>query len=359
MPRTTADLRARAAAWDAAPTPPGDEPLLPGEAPLPDAPGLQGLTQWLHHHSREVRAYWSMARPINIVPSFLLVLLGAWVGGGRQLAALAHPAVWGMGFVSVGIATASCIVNDFFDYAAGLDAAGPGGKPLPNGSVTPGGALLLAAVGYILVLVGGCLLGDSMLRQVVASSACLTLLYTPLLKRLPLVKNAAVAATIAAAPAAGAVAAAGGAAADAVALVRIAPTCAFLFGCFVARELLMDIGDADSDAAAGVRTLPALLGRAPCVLLCAAVLAGCAAVVMHGALLGPGLAWAWGRHGLPAPEAAVRWGAAAAAAANWGAQCLGLADVWCSGFDPRRLAAAVDRQLLSVAVGALILAAVG
>jgi hypothetical protein len=53
--------------------------------------------------------------------------------------------------------------------AAGLDAAGPGGKPLPNGSVTPGGALLLAAVGYILVLLGGCLMGDSVLRQVGAT----------------------------------------------------------------------------------------------------------------------------------------------------------------------------------------------
>lgn len=46
-----------------------------------------------------------------------------------------------------------------------------------------------------------------MLRAVIAGSAAVTLLYTPLLKRLCLVKNASVAFVIAASPIAGALAA--------------------------------------------------------------------------------------------------------------------------------------------------------
>ena len=46
-----------------------------------------------------------------------------------------------------------------------------------------------------------------MLRTIITASAAATLLYTPLLKRLCVVKNACVAAVIAASPVAGAVAA--------------------------------------------------------------------------------------------------------------------------------------------------------
>lgn len=38
----------------------------------------------LLNHSQQVRAFWIMARPINVLPSFVLVLLGAWVRAGGQ-----------------------------------------------------------------------------------------------------------------------------------------------------------------------------------------------------------------------------------------------------------------------------------
>ena len=62
-------------------------------------------------------------------------------------------------------------------------------------------------------------------RAITAASAAATVLYTPLLKRLPLVKTCTVAAVISAAPLAGALAAGAGAAG----LHAVAPACAFLF----------------------------------------------------------------------------------------------------------------------------------
>lgn len=90
-----------------------------------------------------------LARVHNLVPSILLVFLGAWVGGfggtyvvvacmymhhhhhhsqagtGRTFAcfgsALASLSVWVMSLVSGGVAIASVIVNDYFDWSSGID----------------------------------------------------------------------------------------------------------------------------------------------------------------------------------------------------------------------------------------------
>ena len=116
-------------------------------------------------------------------------------------------------------------------------------QPLPRGSVPLDGALLLSFFLYSCVLISACVLVSNKLhsllhcsltalscphpyvgviplhvrlfavqeplalRIIIAASAAATLLYTPLLKRVTLVKNAAVAAVIALAPVSGALAA--------------------------------------------------------------------------------------------------------------------------------------------------------
>ena len=123
-----------------------------------------------------------------------------------------------------------------------------------------------------------------MLRTIITASAAATLLYTPLLKRLCVVKNACVAAVIAASPVAGAVAA--GAVCTmksfgfalpwvatvirllimfcflqhGVALGNMVELAGFTFFGIMHREIMMDMNDVEGDRAAGVLTLPVVFG---------------------------------------------------------------------------------------------------
>jgi hypothetical protein len=173
---------------------------------------------------RQAAGLWAMTRPINVAPSYLLVLLGAWASGGR--AALSLASVWATAGVCALISSSSCVFNDWFDFAAGVDAANQPAKPLPSGLVTPEQALLAAFAGYSTALVMALLVADARVRAVVAASAVATLVYTPLAKPVFLLKNATVAVVVAAAPLAGAFAAGGAGAGLRAALL---PPCAFLF----------------------------------------------------------------------------------------------------------------------------------
>jgi hypothetical protein len=55
-----------------------------------------------------------MARLINLLPSALLVFLGAYAGTGKSFAFLRSGTVWLMSVLSGGVAIASVIVNDYF-----------------------------------------------------------------------------------------------------------------------------------------------------------------------------------------------------------------------------------------------------
>lgn len=62
--------------------------------------------------------------------------------------------------------------------------------------------------------------------------------------------------------------------------------------------------DRRGDGAAGVQTLPVVLGPRGALACCLALLAACSALAAHAALRGGGLAWAWA--GRPALEAPLR-----------------------------------------------------
>ena len=292
-----------------------------------------------------------MGRPWNLAPSGALVLIGAWASGGRSLAALGHLSVWGMAAVSAAMAMASCLVNDYFDFAAGIDGINTPTKPLPSGAVTPEHAVLVGGSAYIVVLLATSLISDARVRFVIAASAVATLLYTPVLKRISFVKNAAVAGTIAAAPLAGALAAG---AAGASLRVVTAP-CAFLFLAVCYREILMDVTDAEGDAAAGVKTLPVVLGRELAVGgVGTALLAACAAMLLTAALHGSGLAWAWAAQ--PRWEVPVRAVSAVVGALTVARPLVAAVRLQAEGFPAPALAAAVDGARKTIGAGIVLLA---
>lgn len=243
------------------------------------------IVEHIRRQSKEFTAYWQMARPINLLPSLMLVLVGAWAGSGRSLAAFSSWPVWLMSLLSGGVAVASVIVNDYFDYASGVDVTNAPSKPLPSGVVPPDGALLLSSVLYMTVLVAACCMEPLLLRIIVAASAMATLLYTPLLKRMTLLKNLTVASIVAASPITGALAAGTGRAG----LHAVLPLCAYVFFGIFYREVLMDMNDAEGDRAAAVWTLPVVYGKRTAMHMVlgafsAAVLVSCRALYNSGTL---------------------------------------------------------------------------
>lgn len=204
------------------------------------------------------------------------------------------------------------------------------------------------------------------MRIIVAWSAALTLLYTPLLKRMTGVKNVVVAAIIAASPLSGALAAGAvclGVCAFVVhtpyaqaptALSAVLATCTWAFLGVLHREVLMDITDVDGDAAAGVLTMPVVLGR-PVALLFATVCVGVASVYgLALAVWGNGLAWLWTQGGLI--QGLVRSLAAAAMAGVAVPLLRGCWRVYSSDYDAAQTSGVIDGSLLPIGVGMILMA---
>ncbi len=125
---------------------------------------------------QQARAYLEMARPINLLPSMMLVLFGAWVrtlvcdscmlhelhdiramtddvrptkmsvtaqaSTGRSLLSLRAPAVWLVSLLSSSVAAASMVVNDYFDFRSGVDTVNAPQKV--SGNLLPYTILLCA-----------------------------------------------------------------------------------------------------------------------------------------------------------------------------------------------------------------------
>lgn len=345
-------------------------------------PNDQGDQRPINSHATR-DAYLQLARVHNVVPSVLLALVGASAAARSVPAALLSPAVWASAAASAGVAVASMSVNDYFDRA--VDRVNRPDKPIPSGRVPPDGAVLLAACVYIGVLAMACLLDPLALRAVIAFSATATMLYTPFLKRVPVVKNLTVAAVIALAPIAGALAVSGGAAggaltaAGAEAVRRLAPCAAFTFFGVVYREILMDANDLEGDLAEGVTTVPGLVGKGGALVVAlASLLVGTVAALGllygHGVVLGAGGADAPGAGALlfelpsataaalgvftaPVLEAAAVAPAALLLALSGKCALLALAAAR-SGWDPSRVDGAVMACLKPMGLGIMMLAAV-
>lgn len=128
-------------------------------------------------------------------------------------------------------------MNDVLDIH--VDRRNHPEKPLPAGTVPVTAALLFALALYTFATTAGCLLEPPLLRLTIASSAVLTLLYTPYLKRIPFVKNLTVASIIGLSPAAGALASSASAAV--FAKPNVWGACCVLAAGICYREIVMDI----------------------------------------------------------------------------------------------------------------------
>ncbi|GAQ81113.1 hypothetical protein KFL_000710180 [Klebsormidium nitens] len=208
------------------------------------------------HFVKAAEGLLKMARLQNYFPSFLLVVLGAWMASGHDARVILMPKVWITAACSALIAVASMLANDVFDFRSGTDQANERDTPLMTGEVAPDDAELAAGCLYGAAVIGICCLEPMTLRLLVGGAAVATYIYTPFLKRLLVVKNVIVAAIIASSILAGGLVAGG-----AAGVARTGQVSLFFFLCILCREILMDVGDMVGDKAAGVRTVAVCFGR--------------------------------------------------------------------------------------------------
>ena len=201
-----------------------------------------------------LRELFGMTRPLTIPGEVGLALAGSLLAT-QSLSCLSSPPVWLVALFSALTGAGSMLINDYFDFRAGVDQQKPK-KPLTRGTVHPEQALLAASMFYVITLfLTAVLLHNQALRTLVACSLLATWLYTPLLKAIPLVKNVVVAFVISQAIVAG-----GLAAGSTALLPQTMLPAAYVFCAIMRQEITMDINDAEGDAAAGVLTLPVVLG---------------------------------------------------------------------------------------------------
>ena len=233
----------------------------------------------------------AMARPHNIPSSIGLVLFGAY-SVERSYAFFARPPVAAQVALSilltVIVTTTSCIINDYFDYTRGVDTElNNADRPLVAQRISPTAVKRMLKWAYAVHIGLLCLVSSAPLRLYVYANTMLTYAYTKHIKPVTFLKNAICASVVAMAVGFGAVASAG---AFTVGMAAAWPYMLTLFCGFCHRELLMDIGDTVSDAAAGVRTLPVLLGRRNALLVSIAPLAVAAVAAAACVPAGPHVA---------------------------------------------------------------------
>ncbi len=221
-----------------------------------------------------VRGGLRLVRATNLLIAAGGVLAGGWIALGaiRLPKLLAFAVLSGMALGAAGNAW-----NDICDTAADRLNRAPEQRPLTAGGIRRGTADLIVFLGALVGVAGAALVSG---REVIAALVALAvmLLYSPIIKPLPLAGNVAVAIIAGLPPFYGALAV-GAPAAGVVPWVLAA-------WLHVAREIVKDVEDEAGDRVIGRRTLPVVVGRRPAQV----VAAGVALLFVPASLLLPRLA---------------------------------------------------------------------
>lgn len=199
-----------------------------------------------------------LIRAPNLLIAAVGVLAGGWIALGRVAlpSELVFAAISGMALGAVGNTW-----NDMRDVAADR-VNRPGTRPLAAGHVSRGIAELIVFDGALLGLVSAGLVSG---MEVVAALAALAvmLVYSPLLKPIPVLGNVAVAVVAGSPPFYGALAI------DRPALGLVPWALAAWLHCV--REIVKDVEDEAGDRAIGRRTLPITVGQRQSLVIAAGV----------------------------------------------------------------------------------------
>jgi 4-hydroxybenzoate polyprenyltransferase len=203
-------------------------------------------------HLNKLNSYIKITRPEGLPYEFSMPLFGSYLAT-KSLSVLINPYVILIGIISSLIASNSMVINDYYDYKSGTDNAKTL-KVLNNNELTTEEVLYysmyLAIASYYLTS----FINNYVVRNIISNTILLTYLYTPIFKKIPLIKNAVVALIISQAPITGALIVNGN-------IQNIIPVTLYLFNLIMWQEIILDILDTEGDKKNNIKTLPVLYGH--------------------------------------------------------------------------------------------------
>jgi 4-hydroxybenzoate polyprenyltransferase len=196
-----------------------------------------------------------LIRANNIIPATLLCTTGGWLANPSLNSLFTSPAFYVSNLVTLFIMSASMAINDIVDYP--IDKINNPTRPLITGEVTRAEAIILSATLFISTEILSFLYLPKSLYFILQFAIANALLYTPILKRIPLIKNVACSGMIAFAPIF-----TGLSVINTNANIELLVILARLvfFGSLQI-ELLLDICDREGDKINRIRTIPVLFGK--------------------------------------------------------------------------------------------------
>jgi len=196
-----------------------------------------------------------LIRANNIIPATLLCTTGGWLANPSLKSLFTSPAFYISTLVTLFIMSASMAINDIFDYP--IDKINNPTRPLITGEVSKTEAIVLSATLFISTEILSFLYLPKSLYLILQFAIANAVLYTPVLKRIPLIKNVACSGMIAFAPIF-----TGLSVINANANIELLVILARLvfFGSLQI-ELLLDICDREGDKINRIRTIPVLFGK--------------------------------------------------------------------------------------------------
>jgi len=189
-----------------------------------------------------------LVRPLNLAIAACATLVGAWLQAGRGLAV--GPALWSAGAVIAAVAGANAF-NDWTDRRA--DEINRPGRPVPSGALSSRGAFIAAVIAYAVAIAVATRVGVAAV-DIVVLWVLVTVVYSILLKGVPVLGNVVAAAVTASVLYLGSLSQGRPVAVP----VLVAYGLAFLFN--LAREFAKDAEDVAGDRVQGVRTLATTCG---------------------------------------------------------------------------------------------------
>jgi geranylgeranylglycerol-phosphate geranylgeranyltransferase len=204
----------------------------------------------------KTKALIEMARPSLIVPTAFLNLLGGFLVHPHLWALLTHVPFLSIMLVTQMVTAASMVINDWYDIDA--DQMNHPKRPLPSGTVTAREAFV-----FFLVLMSSAFALSwfqlpQMLNYILTDMVMITF-YTPVFKKIPLVKNAVCAWVVASSLwISGQVT---GIPLSTGSQVLMKASMSLLFSFSLYTEIMLDMADREGDQQQGIRTLPVMFGN--------------------------------------------------------------------------------------------------
>lgn len=198
----------------------------------------------------------NMTRPINIVPTALLNIMGGFLVDPHLFSLFTNRRFLSMMIVTQLVTAASMVINDWYDVEA--DRLNHPERPLPAGNVTLREAFALFCALMATAFCITCYQLSQILPWVLTDMVMITL-YTPVFKKIPLVKNAICAWVVSSSLWVS------GQSTDVTlhakeSILMTASLC-LLFTYSLYTEILLDMTDREGDQIQGVRTLPVMFGN--------------------------------------------------------------------------------------------------